>query len=109
MYFLKFAVGLRNMNRDLLVGGIFLIGVSLTLAFKDFTFLAIPSIGIPVTLAYLERYKNILAKSHLFEKDTLVMIGIISVVTVTFNFIVDPRIGLLLLGTGIPMIAGLKE
>ncbi|MFA4645687.1 hypothetical protein P8X24_00160 [Pyrococcus kukulkanii] len=96
------------MNRDLLVGGIFLTGILLTLALKDFTFLIIPSVGIPISLAYLGRYKNILVKSHLFEKDTLAMIVIISAITIAFNFIIDPRIVLLLLGTATPMIAGFK-
>ncbi|ASJ16908.1 hypothetical protein A3L04_07400 [Thermococcus chitonophagus] len=96
------------MKRDILIGVVFLLGILLTLTFKDFTFLIIPSIGIPASLAYLERHKNILAKSNLLERDTLMIIGIITLVTIAFNFMIDPRFGLLMLGTVVPLIAGLK-
>ncbi|HII60311.1 hypothetical protein [Pyrococcus horikoshii] len=87
---------------------VFGIGITLTLIFKNYDFLIIPSLGIPIILGYLGRKENILAKSQIFERDTILMIALIAFIVVILNYMIDPRIGLLVLGLIMPIIFAIK-
>ncbi|AFK22853.1 hypothetical protein [Pyrococcus sp. ST04] len=97
------------MRKETIVGVLFTLGVSLTILFRDYIFLVLPSFGIPIALAYIERKKNILSHSKLFDKDTLLIIGAIVGVTILFNYIADPRLGLLLLGIIAPVAVAMNS
>jgi len=54
-------------------------------------------------LAYISREMNILAKSRLFDRDLFVMIGITIFIILLFEYLIDPRIGLITAAFLIPL------
>ncbi|AEC52796.1 hypothetical protein PNA2_1883 [Pyrococcus sp. NA2] len=97
------------MKYETMISLLFGTSVFLTLIFKDYSFLVIPSIGIPIILAYLGRRENLFAKSPLFDRDTVTIVLLIIAIVIVFNLFTDPRLGLLSLGLFIPVIFSLKE
>lgn len=59
--------------------------------------------GIPLYLAYISRERNILVRSRIFDKDLFIMIGITIIVILIFEYLLDPRIGLVLAAFLIPL------
>ncbi|NJE85346.1 hypothetical protein E3E23_05860 [Thermococcus sp. CX2] len=87
------------------VGIILVIGILISLILKTYVGVAIASVGIPLYLAYIAREQNILAKSRLFDRDFFLMIAIAVVVILVFNYIWDPRVGLIAMAVLVPILA----
>ena len=87
------------------IGGILLVGIAASLLLKNYAGIAIAAIGIPLYLAYTAREQNILAKSRLYDRDLFLMIGIAIVVILAFDYLWDPRIGLIAMAIAIPLLA----
>ncbi len=80
-------------------------GIGLSLILHNYAGIALAAIGIPVYLAYMAREQNILAKSRLYDRDLFIMIGLAVAVILTFNYFLDPRVGLIALAVLVPLIA----
>jgi len=87
------------------IGGILVAGIVASLLMKSYAGIAIAALGIPLYLAYTAREQNILAKSRLYDRDLFIMIGIAVVIILAFNYLWDPRIGLIAMAIAIPLIA----
>ena len=87
------------------IGGILVAGIVASLLMKSYAGIAIAALGIPLYLAYIAREQNILAKSRLYDRDLFIMIGIAVVIILAFNYLWDPRIGLIAMAIAIPLIA----
>ncbi len=81
------------------------VGIAVSLLLRTYLGIAIAALGIPAYLAYTAREQNILAKSRLFDRDLFLMIGIAVVVILVFNYIWDPRMGLIAMAIAIPLLA----
>jgi len=93
------------MRESLAIVAIFAAGIALSLLLKNYAGIAIAAVGIPAYLAYTAREQNILAKSRLYDRDLFLMIGVAIVVIVAFNYLLDPRIGLIGLAIVVPLLA----
>jgi len=82
---------------------ILLIGLLVSVVFKSYIGVAIAALGIPLYLAYISREMNILAKSRIFDRDLFVMIGITIFIILIFEYLIDPRIGLIIAAFLIPL------
>ncbi|USS40167.1 hypothetical protein NF865_07475 [Thermococcus aggregans] len=91
------------MKSEYAVLGILLIGLVVSVVFKTYIGVAIAALGIPLYLAYISREMNILAKSRIFDRDLFVMIGITIFVILLFEYLIDPRIGLIIAAVLIPL------
>ncbi len=93
------------MKRGTAIGIILAVGITISMIFRTYVGIAFASLGIPLYLAYMAREQNILAKSRLYDRDLFVMTGIAVVVIVVFNYLWDPRIGLITLAVVVPLLA----
>jgi len=93
------------MKEEHAVGIILTAGIIISLVMKTYVGVAIAAIGIPLYLAYVAREQNILAKSRLFDRDLFLMIAIAVVVILVFNYLWDPRMGLIAMAVAIPLLA----
>ncbi|WP_048146702.1 hypothetical protein [Pyrococcus abyssi] len=96
------------MKHEHVVLMLFILGLVLTVIFKDYSFFAIPSLGIPALLTYIGRRENILSKSPLFDLDTLLILGIAVCAVLLFEIFTDPRIGLLIMGLLAPIFMTIR-
>ncbi len=87
------------------IGGILIAGIVSSFLTKSYAGIAIAAIGIPLYLAYTAREQNVLAKSRLYDRDLFVMIGIAIVVILAFDYLWDPRMGLIAMAIVIPLLA----
>ncbi|NJE10858.1 hypothetical protein [Thermococcus sp. MAR1] len=87
------------------VGIILAAGILISLILKTYVGVAIAALGIPLYLAYVAREQNILAKSRLYDRDLFLMIAIAVVVILVFNYLWDPRMGLIAMAVVIPLLA----
>ncbi len=87
------------------IGGILIAGIVFSFLTKSYAGIGIAAIGIPLYLAYTAREQNVLAKSRLYDRDLFVMIGIAIVVILAFNYLWDPRMGLIAMAIVIPLLA----
>lgn len=93
------------MREETAVGIILTIGVLISLAFRTYAGVAVAALGIPLYLAYIAREQNILAKSRLYDRDLFLMIGIAMAVILVFNYLWDPRLGLIAMAVFVPLLA----
>ncbi|NJD98560.1 hypothetical protein E3E26_01950 [Thermococcus sp. LS1] len=93
------------MKDEYAVGIILIAGLAVSLAFRTYLGVVLAAIGIPLYLAYVAREQNILAKSRLFDRDLFLMIAIAIVVILVFNYLWDPRMGLIAMAVMIPVLA----
>ncbi|HDD31198.1 MAG TPA: hypothetical protein ENF72_01040 [Thermococcus litoralis] len=91
------------MRSEYAVLGILLIGLLVSIMSRSYVGVAIAALGIPLYLAYISREMNILAKSRLFDWDLFVMIGITIFIILLFEYLIDPRIGLITAAFLIPL------
>jgi len=91
------------MRSEYAVLGIVLIGLLVSIMSRSYVGVAIAALGIPLYLAYISREMNILAKSRLFDWDLFVMIGITIFIILLFEYLIDPRIGLITAAFLIPL------
>ncbi len=91
------------MRSEYAVLGILLIGLLVSVMSRSYAGVAIAALGIPLYLAYISREMNILAKSRLFDRDLFVMIGITIFIILLFEYLIDPRIGLITAAFLIPL------
>ena len=91
------------MRSEYAVLGILLIGLLVSIMSRSYVGVAIAALGIPLYLAYISREMNILAKSRLFDRDLFVMIGITIFIILLFEYLIDPRIGLITAAFLIPL------
>ncbi|MCD6525262.1 MAG: hypothetical protein J7K48_09840 [Thermococcus sp.] len=84
---------------------IFAAGVIISLLLKSYIGIAVAAFGIPAYLAYTAREQNILAKSRLYDRDLFIMTAISVVAILAFNYLWDPRMGLVAMAIAIPLIA----
>jgi len=91
------------MKEEYAVLGILLMGLVISTASKSYWGVVFVALGIPLYLAYISRERNILARSRIFDKDLFIMIGITIIVILTFEYLLDPRIGLVLAAFLIPL------
>ncbi|ALV62509.1 hypothetical protein ADU37_CDS08100 [Thermococcus sp. 2319x1] len=91
------------MKSEYAVLGILLIGLIVSIVSKSYAGVAIAALGIPLYLAYISREMNILAKSRIFDRDLFVMIGITIFIILLFEYLIDPRIGLIVAAFLIPL------
>lgn len=87
------------------VGIIFITGILVSLIFKTYYGVVLSAVGIPAYLAYVARHQNILAKSRLYDRDLFLMIVIAIGVILLFNYLWDPRLGLIALALVVPLLA----
>ncbi|AFL95373.1 hypothetical protein CL1_1170 [Thermococcus cleftensis] len=93
------------MREEHAVGIILAVGIFISVAFRTYVGIAIAAVGIPLYLAYTAREQNILAKSRLYDRDLFLMIAIAVVVILVFNYLWDPRMGLIAMAVAIPLLA----
>lgn len=91
------------MRSEYAVLGILLIGLLVSIMSRSYAGVAIAALGIPLYLAYISREMNILAKSRIFDRDLFVMIGITIFIIFLFEYLIDPRIGLITAAFLIPL------
>ena len=91
------------MRSEYAVLGILLIGLLVSIMSRSYVGVAIAALGIPLYLAYISREMNILAKSRIFDRDLFVMIGITIFIIFLFEYLIDPRIGLITAAFLIPL------
>jgi|GEM_PF-674554 len=101
--YLKLIDDLYSMKSEYAVLGILLIGLIVSIVSKSYVGVAIAALGIPMYLAYISREMNILAKSRIFDRDLFVMIGITIFIILLFEYLIDPRIGLIIAAFLIPL------
>jgi len=101
--YLKLIDDLYLMRSEYAVLGILLIGLLVSVMSRSYAGVAIAALGIPLYLAYISREMNILAKSRLFDRDLFVMIGITIFIILLFEYLIDPRIGLITAAFLIPL------
>jgi hypothetical protein len=75
------------------------------LAFRTYWGVVFSALGIPTYLAYIAREQNILAKSRLYDRDLFVMIIIAVAIILGFDYLWDPRLGLISLAVIVPILA----
>ncbi len=92
------------MKEERVIGLILIAGIITSLALKTYLGVVIAAIGIPLYLAYISREQNILASSRLFDKDLFMMIGVMIFIILAFNYVSDPRVGIIMLAVLIPVI-----
>ncbi|HIH72913.1 MAG: Uncharacterized protein XD43_1600 [Thermococcales archaeon 44_46] len=92
------------MKEEYTVLGILLIGLVVSIVSKSYIGVAIAAFGIPLYLAYISREINILAKSRIFDRDLFLMIGITVFIILLFEYLLDPRIGLIIAAFVIPLL-----
>jgi predicted membrane-bound spermidine synthase len=92
------------MKSEYAVLGILLIGLIVSIVSKSYVGVAIAALGIPLYLAYISREINILAKSRIFDRDLFLMIGITVFIILLFEYLLDPRIGLIIAAFVIPLL-----
>ncbi|WP_297464750.1 hypothetical protein [Thermococcus sp.] len=80
-------------------------GILTAMIFKTYLGIVIAALGIPLYLSYISRDQNILAKSRLYDRDLFLMIAIAVVVILVFNYLWDPRMGLIAMAVVIPLLA----
>jgi len=93
------------MKEEYAVGIILTAGILISLILRTYVGVAIAAVGIPLYLAYTARGQNILAKSRLYDRDLFLMIAIAVVVILVFNYLWDPRMGLIAMAVAIPLLA----
>ncbi|NJF25077.1 hypothetical protein [Thermococcus sp. Bubb.Bath] len=93
------------MKETTAVAVIFTAGVVFALAFRTYWGIVFSALGIPVYLTYVAREQNILAKSRLYDRDLFVMIIIAVAVILGFDYLWDPRLGLISLAIIVPILA----
>jgi len=93
------------MREEHAVGIILAAGILISLIFRTYAGVAVAAVGIPLYLAYVARQQNILAKSRLLDRDLLIMMGIAVVVILVFDYLWDPRMGLIVMAVVIPILA----
>ncbi|ACS90104.1 MULTISPECIES: hypothetical protein [Thermococcus] len=91
------------MKEEYAVLGILLMGLVISTASKSYWGVVFAALGIPLYLAYISRERNILVRSRIFDKDLFIMIGITIIVILIFEYLLDPRIGLVLAAFLIPL------
>ncbi|HHI00752.1 MAG: hypothetical protein J7J97_04220 [Thermococcus sp.] len=91
------------MRSEYAVLGILLIGLLVSIMSRSYAGVAIAALGIPLYLAYISKERNILAKSRIFDQDLFVMIGITIFIILLFEYLIDPRIGLIIAAFLIPL------
>jgi len=101
--YLKLIDDLYSMKSEYAVLGILLIGLIVSIVSKSYVGVAIAALGIPLYLAYISREMNLLAKSRIFDRDLFVMIGITIFIILLFEYLIDPRIGLIIAAFLIPL------
>ena len=87
------------------VGIILGLGIFISVAFRTYAGVTIAAVGIPIYLAYVARHQNILAKSRLFDRDLFLMMAIAVAVILVFDYLWDPRMGLIAMAVAIPLLA----
>lgn len=93
------------MKEEHAVGIILAAGILVSLIFKTYVGVAMAAVGIPLYLAYISREQNVLAKSRLYDRDLFLMIAIAVVIILVFNYLWDPRMGLIAMAVAIPLLA----
>ncbi|WP_297092855.1 hypothetical protein [Thermococcus sp.] len=93
------------MKEEHAVGIILVAGILVSLIFKTYVGVAMAAVGIPLYLAYISREQNVLAKSRLYDRDLFLMIAIAVVIILVFNYLWDPRMGLIAMAVAIPLLA----
>ena len=93
------------MRDETAVGIILAVGIFISMVFRTYAGVAVAAIGIPLYLAYIARDQNILAKSRLYDRDLFLMIAVAVVVILVFNYLWDPRMGLIAMAVVIPLLA----
>ncbi|ASJ01640.1 hypothetical protein [Thermococcus gorgonarius] len=93
------------MKETTVVGIIFTAGILISVIFKTYYGVVFAALGIPAYLAYVARHQNILAKSRLYDRDLFLMILIAIGVILLFNYLWDPRLGLITLAIVVPVLA----
>jgi hypothetical protein len=93
------------MKETTAVGIIFTAGILISLALRTYYGVVLAALGIPTYLAYVARHQNILAKSRLYDRDLFLMIGIAIGIILLFNYLWDPRLGLITLAVIVPLLA----
>ncbi|WP_010479366.1 hypothetical protein [Thermococcus zilligii] len=97
------------MKETAIVGIIFTAGILISVLSKTYYGVVLASLGIPVYLAYVARHQNILAKSRLYDRDLFLMILIVLGVMLLFNYLWDPRLGLIALAVLVPVLALIED
>ena len=93
------------MKEEHAVGIILVAGILVSLIFKTYVGVAMAAVGIPLYLAYISREQNVLAKSRLYDRDLFLIIAIAVVIILVFNYLWDPRMGLIAMAVAIPLLA----
>ncbi|WP_258083562.1 hypothetical protein [Thermococcus thermotolerans] len=93
------------MKEEYAVGIILAAGIVVSLVLRTYSGIALAALGIPLYLAYIAREQNVLAKSRLYDRDLFLMIAIAVVVILVFNYLWDPRMGLIAMAIAIPLLA----
>ncbi|ASI99446.1 hypothetical protein [Thermococcus celer] len=93
------------MKEEHAVGIILTVGIVIALLLRTYWGVAIAALGIPAYLAYIAREQNVLAKSRLYDRDLFLMIAIAVVVILAFDYLWDPRMGLIAMAVVIPLLA----
>ncbi|ASJ01798.1 hypothetical protein A3L09_00245 [Thermococcus profundus] len=93
------------MRETTAVAVIFTTGIVFALLFKTYWGVVFSALGIPSYLAYVAREQNILAKSRLYDRDLFLMTGIAIAVILGFDYLWDPRAGLIVLAVAVPLLA----
>jgi hypothetical protein len=87
------------------IGIILAVGIAISMISRTYLGIVFASLGIPLYLAYMAREQNILARSRLYDRDLFLMTGIAVVVIIAFNYLWDPRIGLISMAVVVPLLA----
>ncbi|WP_456365222.1 hypothetical protein [Thermococcus sp.] len=93
------------MRETTAVAVIFTLGMVVSIALKTYYGVLIAALGIPAYLAYTARHQNVLASSRLYDRDLFIMIVIAILVIIAFNYLWDPRLGLITLAIVVPILA----
>jgi len=93
------------MKEEWAVGTILVAGIVISLILRTYLGVAVAALGIPAYLSYRSRERNLLAKSRLYDRDLFIITGVAIVTILLFDYIWDPRVGLISLAILVPLLA----
>ncbi|ASJ10592.1 hypothetical protein A3L12_04415 [Thermococcus sp. P6] len=97
------------MKEELAVAGILVAGIVISLVLRTYLGVAVAALGIPAYLSYRSRRQNLLAKSRLYDRDLFIMIGVAIVTILLFDYLWDPRVGLISMAILVPLLAAYAD